>query len=225
MPTSDHYNEKEPLTYRMRIMGSIVIAELLCLALVLFWPIADQESSKNLVYNTEEIINIQAPVRTKQASSPQPPPSPKVPIPVPNDEPIEEEEIEFTEELFSDSGDSLSVTTGEGGQGDDEIVGNPEVAPSVISIEEPTFENNSPNKIDIYVTFLVNKKGTVDEASVDKILKYDDDGNATIPIEEEEVVGILPKIIEAALNWKFRPAKVEGKPVRAYNTQIFTVNY
>lgn len=211
------------LNYRVRIMSGIVIAELLFLALIHFWPVTESTNTFRISEADEEIA-LQAPVRTRQQSAPPPPPAAPVPIPVPNDEPIEEQEIEFPEDIFSDSFDSLSVTAGEGGEGDDAISGNPEVGPRVSRIEEPTFENKSPEKADIYVSFLVDKQGNVEEATIEKILLYDDDGNATHQVDQVDAE-ILKKTITAALNWKFRPAKVNGKPVRAFTTQLFTVDY
>lgn len=215
--------DKSELTYRIRIMGGIVIAELLFLALIHFWPVSELRNDQD-IYQADEEIAIQAPVRTRQQSAPPPPPSPPVPVPIPNDEPVEEIDIEFPEDIFSESFDSLSVTAGEGGEGDNAIAGNPQIGPSVVRIEEPTFKNESPEKADIYVSFLVDKQGNVEEATIEKIFLYDDDGRPTLRVDQIDEE-ILQKTIKAALNWKFRPAKDKGKPVRAYKTGIFTVDY
>ena len=204
-------------------MAGIVIVQLLMLALVHFWPISKSE----LTYyasEDDEVVQIQAPVRTRQQSKPPPPPAPTVPIPVPNDEPVPEQEIEFPQDITSDSYDTLSVTAGEGGDGDDSISGNPEVPPQIVRIEEPTFQNRSPEKADIYVSFLVDKNGNVEEATIEKIFLYDDDGRPTIPVNAVDAE-VTKRTLSAALNWKFRPAKVNGQPVRAYKTGIFTVDY
>lgn len=212
-----------PFNYRIRVMSGIVVAQLLFLALVHFWPITEVDTTFD-VTEYEEEIQIQAPVRTRQQSAPPPPPSPAVPIPVPNDEPVPEQDVEFPKDITSDSFDSLSVTAGEGGEGDDAISGNPQVPPQIVRIEEPTFQNRSPEKADIYVNFLVDKKGRVEEATIEKILLYDDNGNATIRVDRIDA-DVIKKTISAALNWKFRPAKEKGRPVRAYKTGIFTVDY
>lgn len=212
-----------PYNYKVRMMGAIAAVQLLLLALVHFWPISESEPTY-YASEDDEIVRIQAPVRTTQQSKPPPPPAPSVPIPVPNDEPVPEEEIEFPREITADSYDSLSVTAGQGGDGDDAISGNPEVPPQIMRIEEPTFQNNSPEKADIYVSFLVNKKGTVEEATIEKIFLYDDDGRPTIRVDAVDAE-VTKRTLSAALNWKFRPAKVNGKPVRAYKTGIFTVDY
>lgn len=212
-----------PFNYHIRMMAAIAVAQLLFLGLVHFWPINESEPTY-YVSEEDEIISIQAPVRTAQESKPPPPPSPTVPIPVPNDEPVPELELEFPQDLYSDSYDTLSVTAGEGGDGDDEVAGNPEVPPQILRIEEPTFQNRSPEKADIYVNFLVNKNGTVEEATIDKILLYDDNGRPTLSVDSIDSE-VIKRTISAALNWKFRPAKVNGKTVRAYKTGIFTVDY
>ena len=222
MSDSQSHTTISSLSYKNRMMAAIIMAELLCLALVLFWPLPDAQKEP-VIFSDDDEIAIQAPVRTQQQNAPPPPPAPQVPIPVPNDEVIQEE-IEFPEDIFSESYDTLSTTAGEGGQGDDEIAGNPQIGPSILRIEEPTFSNNSPEKADIYVTFLVSKKGLVEEAVIEKIFLYDDDGNPSIRVDQidEEVI---KRTIKAALNWKFRPAKDNGEPVRAYTTGIFTVDY
>jgi outer membrane biosynthesis protein TonB len=216
-------SEKDPIIYRIRIMSSIVAAEFLCLAMVLFWPVTEGENSFDNIYVADDVTQIQAPVRTLQESAPPPPPSPQVPIPVPNDEPIVEQDIEFPESIFSESFDSLSVTAGEGGEGDDRISGNPDTGPAVMRIEEPTFENRSPEKADIYVKFLVDTKGNVEDASIDKIFLYDNDRPSEVVDEIDAEV--MQRTLKAALNWKFRPAKENGKVVRAYTVNIFTVDY
>lgn len=205
------------------MMGAIVIAELIFLSLVHFWPLSES-GPNDQIYVVQEETEIQAPVRTRQQGSPPPPPSPQVPIPVPNDEPIEEQDIEFPQDIFADNFDSLSVSAGKGGIGKDPIAGNPQIGPSVIRIEEPTFKNESPEKADIYVSFLVDKQGSVEEATIQKIFLYDDDGNPTKQVQQIRA-DVLQRTIMAALNWEFRPARDNGEPVRAYKTGIFTVDY
>lgn len=223
MSESSSNNAQYPFNYRIRVMSGIVVAQLLFLALVHFWPVTEPDNTF-FVSEDDEEIQIQAPVRTRQQSTPPPPPSPTVPIPVPNDEPVPEQDVEFPDETFSESFDSLSVTSGEGGEGNDPISGDPQVPPQIVRIEEPTFQNRSPEKADIYVNFLVDKKGRVEEATIDRILLYDDNGNATLRVDRIDA-DVIKKTISAALNWRFRPAKENGEPVRAYKTGIFTVDY
>lgn len=222
MPGHKQKSNRGAATYRIRIMSSIVAAQLLCLALVLFWPIPEKEEVFQDVTETTEEAVVQAPVRTQQQSSPPPPPAPQVPVPVPNDEVIEEEEIDFTEEAFADSYDSLSTTAGEApAQGQNQIVSNPTIGPRVIRIVEPPLKKGE-NSYEIAVEFLVDKEGNVEEAVIMSIYTLDDEGNQLEKVTNIED-RIVEEVIKAALNWKFRPAQNNGEPVRAYTKNYFTI--
>ena len=54
-------------------MGGIIIAEIIFLALIHFWPVT-QPSNTFRIVETDEEIAIQAPVQTRQQSAPPPPP-------------------------------------------------------------------------------------------------------------------------------------------------------
>lgn len=203
-------------------MGSIVIAELLCLALVLFWPIPEQDKVyQDIRENTEEVA-IRAPVQTRQQSKPPPPPAPPVPVPVPNDQVIEEE-IEFTDEIFSNSYDSLSITAGQGGlEGEGQIVENPSIGPRVIRIVEPPIKQEGEDRYEIVVEFLVDKEGDVEEAVIVGIYLLDEEGNRLEKVNNINE-NIATEVIKAAMNWKFRPARQNGERVRSYTKNFFTI--
>lgn len=217
------HKERGIYTYKIRIMSSIVVAELLCLALVIFWPLPDQEKVyQDITENTEEVV-VQAPVQTRQQSKPPPPPAPPVPVPVPNDQVIEEQELEFTDDIFSNSFDSLSTTAGQGGlEGEDRIVENPAIGPRVIRIVEPPIKQEGKDRYEIAVEFLVDKEGNVEEAVIVGIYRLDEEGN-----RKEKVLqisdNITTEVIKAAMDWKFRPAQQNGKPVRSYTKNYFTI--
>jgi len=210
----------------------VVVAELLCLLIVLYWPVSSPESTTiDFSTGNEPLALIDPPVITHQQSAPSAPPAPQVPVPVPNDEAIEQEVI-LPQINISNFGDPLATGTGsqdqsgteEGGVGEGQVVGDPQTPPRVIRIVEPTFENRSPNKADIYVKFLVNKDGTVENATISRILLYDEEGNPTMEVDQI-TDRVVKATIQAAMDWKFRPAKEDEKPVQAYSTQVFIVDY
>src|SRR5699024_2696117 len=104
------------------------------------------------------------------------------------------------------------------------VYDHPEKPPSIVYIVEPTIENKTKEKALIYVSFLVNKKGDVEEAVIKRILLFDNEGNPTIEVNDLDK-RVLSAVIKAALQWEFRPAKVENEAVRAHTLQTFTVDY
>ncbi len=218
------YNKEEKKRYKIRMMASVIAVELFMLALVLFWPATEKAAIYQDTFESEGTTIVEAPVITHQAGNPPPPPSPQIPVEVPDEVIVEEQQIEFLE--FNDVGeaDPASLITGNRGGVSGKIYNNPELAPSILYIVEPTIENRTDNKALIYVSFLVNKEGNVEEATIDRILLFDDEGNPTIKVQQINR-RVLSATLEAALDWKFRPAKVNGEPVRAYTLQTFTIDY
>jgi hypothetical protein len=203
-------------------MAAIAAAELALTLMVLFWPALKPGHKQQTYHPVNNETHLLLPVITHQQSSPPPPPAPKVPVPVPNDQPIKVKFEHFPKKISLNISDSLSVTAGSGGQGKNNIVGNPAVGPRVVRIVEPSYENKTENRYEITVRFLVNKKGRVDEAKITAIYQLDENGNRTKKVTHINPV-IRKKVIEASLNWRFKPAKDHGKPVRAYTKNYFTI--
>jgi outer membrane biosynthesis protein TonB len=223
----EHTFRQEP-SYRVRIMACVIAAEVIAIGIFQFWPSPDKpDNSFKDINFAEDTISLEDVVRTKQQSSPPPPPKPQVPIPVPNDEVIEEEQITLDDLNISEYSDSLSVST-IGSRGDaDKPVSSPQVNPSVIHIVEPTVPEAAKKaniKAEIYVSFLVDKQGRVEEATISEIKLYD---QKTGNVKKVETINydLTEATLNAALQWKFRPAKNEGKPVKAYSRQVFTFGF
>lgn len=176
---------------------------------------------------SEDAVTTPDVVMTRQQSRPPPPPRPQAPVPVPNDKIIEDKIIDLDIINPSDFSDSLSeMNTGEQGKSD-QVVGNPQTSPQVIRIVEP----NEPDaareaniKAELWVNFLVKKDGTVEDASISKIKLYNRETGES-HIVQSIGYGITEATLNAALQWKFKPAKNNGKPVKAYSTQIFTYGF
>lgn len=211
-------------TYRVRILGCIVVVQLIVLGIINFWPAPEgpEKTYQDIVFSDDEVLD--EVVITKQQDTPPPPPKPQIPVPVPNDKVIEEEIIELDNISFSEYSDSLSVEL-MGSKGDsDQAMANPQTSPSVVRIVEPTVPEAAKEakvKAEIWVNFLVNEKGLVEEANIAEIRLYDKE------TENYKVVntinyGLTEATLKAALQWKFRPAKDNGQIVKAYIKHIFT---
>jgi len=204
-------------------MLSLVIAQLLLIGIFKFWPKEEEEETVYQEESVQQVTLIDEVEITVQESAPPAPPKPQIPQPVPDDE-VVEEEIEFDAELnlldmpISDPGKG----TGEFGD-EDVIVSNPQLPPTVVKIVEATPPSNVPQefkgKLEMIVNFLVDKNGDVEEVSIVEIRKYNDDGSyETLPYLQH---GLMDAVLEAALRWKFRPARQNGEPVKSYTKQRF----
>lgn len=210
------------------MMACVIAAEIVALGFFNLWPAPDiAKEPQQQVNFSDDAIAIEDVVRTKQQNSPPPPPKPQVPIPVPNDEVIEEEIITLEDLNISKYSDSLSEAM-VGSEGDaDKPVSSPEVSPSIIHIVEPTVPNAAKEakiKAEIYVSFLVDKEGKVEDANISQIKLYDSESGK---VENVQTIGygLTEATIKAALQWKFRPATNEGQPVRTYTRQVFSFGF
>lgn len=215
------------LSYRNRILSSIVIAELLAWSVFALWPVPNQERTyQDIVFADNEAI-IDEMVITTQKSSPPPPPRPQVPIPVPDDEVIEDEILTLEDIDISEYTDSMSVM-GVGRVGnEDQVASNPQMPPSVIRIVEPTMPEAAKKadiKAEILVSFLVNKEGQVEEATISQIKVYNKDSKSYEMVDHIDY-GLTDATLQAALQWRFRPAKNNGEVVKSYTKHFFSFGF
>ena len=221
------YTEDSNNGYRIRVLTAIAIVELMVIAIFNFWPVSESTSTGQKIDFSDDAIALEDVVRTEQQNSPPPPPKPQIPIPEPTDEVIEEDPIELDDLNVSEYSDSLSLEM-VGSEGDaDEPVSSPQVAPQVIHIVEPTVPEAAKEaniKAEIWVNFLVNTEGKVEEASITEIVLYDQESGERKRVDRIDY-GLTEATLTAALQWRFRPARNKGQPVKAYSRQIFTFGF
>ena len=188
-----------------------------------FWP---SDARQKATYESEppqqEVLIDEIQI-TKQRSSPPPPPKPQIPQPVPSDEVIEFEP-DFEIDLQTPEMPDLEFGTGTAMDGDEaSIVSNPQIPPTVVRIVEASSPDGVPpelkGNIEMIVNFLVDKDGRVEEASIIEIRKYT--GNGEYEVLEFIEYGLMDAVLRAALQWRFRPARQDGEPVRAFTRQRF----
>ncbi|MDZ7681133.1 MAG: hypothetical protein U5J63_05310 [Fodinibius sp.] len=143
-------------TYRHRMMVCVVVAELIAIGVFKLWPAPASGDKTFQDIENSDAVAIEDVVVTRQQDRPPPPPAPQAPIPEPTDKIIEEEIVEINEINVSDYSDSLSVAM-RGSQGEAEKpTTNPQTAPSVVRIVEPTVPKAAKEanvKAEIWVTF------------------------------------------------------------------------
>lgn len=229
MQLSKRNNEHKESRYRLRILSCIALAELIALAFFNLWPVPEPgDDDSQEIYSSEENITLEDVQITRQESRPPPPPRPQVPVPVPDDEIVEEdfpelEDINITE--YADDPLSEQVVGQQGTS--DEVVSSPQIGPSVVRIVEPHTPEEAKKaniKVEVWVTFLVDKEGRVEDANISQIRLFEgNDGDYKTP--ETIGYGITEATLKAALQWKFRPARHNGEPVKAYTRHIFTYGF
>lgn len=227
MPDFLQHIKKHENGYRIRIMMSIVIVELLLIITFNIRSSIDLSANPSNVNFTEDAIAIEDIVRTEQQNSPPSPPKPQVPIPEPTDKIIEEEIIELEDLNISKYSDSLSLEM-IGSDGDaDKPVSSPQIAPQVVHIVEPTIPDEAKKaniKAEIWVNFLVDTQGKVEEASISNITLHDQKSGESKTVDRINY-GLTKATLNAALQWKFRPARNDGEPVKAYSKQVFSYGF
>ncbi len=219
-----HRNKREK-NYRNHILVNVIVVEILLIGLFRFWP--TYKTSPDIPsFSTAEHPLILADVTiTRQGGTPPMPPMPSVPVVVPNNTVIQDPIPELNMNNILDL-KGLPGNTGLGGEGGGppSIVSNPQKPPSVVKIVEPAVPSAAKKaniKVEIVVNFLVDADGKVDKATITQIKLYNND------LKEYKIVksigyGIPKATIDAAMQWRFRPAQQDGKSVRAYTKHIFT---
>lgn len=228
MRGSQKHTDRRDSVYRIRIMACVIASEVLAIGFFTLWPIlGNTNQTKQKIDFSNEAIALEDVVMTRQQNTPAAPPKPQVPVPVPNDKVIEDEIITLDDINITEYSDSLSMAVF-GNQGEsDEPVSSPQTSPSVIRIMEPTVPDAAKKaniKAEIWVTFLVDQQGTVEEASISQIKLYDRKTGEVKNVNSIDY-GLTEATLNAALQWKFRPAKNNGKAVKAYTRQIFTYGF
>lgn len=228
MASDNKYIELKGSAYRVRILACIAFAELIFLGFFNLWPVTGpSNNASQQVSFSENAVDLSDVVMTRQESRPPPPPRPQAPVPVPNDKIIKDKIINLDIVNNSDFSDSLSLQkVGEQGNSD-RVVGNPQTPPQILRIVEPTepdVAREAKIKAEIWVEMLVSKEGKVEDANITKIKLFDRATGKT-QIVQTIGYGITEATLKAALEWKFKPAKNNGKPVKTYSTQIFTYGF
>lgn len=213
--------------YELRILGSTIASLLLLLAVILWWPLPDDDVP-DTVFDArgKEVVQLKEIAQTRHAEHRKPPPPvPQPPIPVPDDVLLSEEVIELIEfnpdDAPADAGDAPPAESGDEGP---MLVARAEQAPRPLKYVEPEYTPEArKNRIraEIVVKVLVDESGRVLESEIVEMFLLGEKGMPKKPVDKVGY-GLEEAALSAADRWRFRPAQHQGRIVRSYQTLTFT---
>ena len=228
MATRFDRSQRQSRAYRLRILGSIVVAQLLVIAFVTWWPNIQWMPDDDLIYNTrgQDLIALEEIQPTRHAQKPPPPPPPLIPTVVADDIILEEEiEIEDTFLVLEEYADNLFEDTSNiTAAGSNTTSKAPERGPKEMRFVEPEWPREARRKrvrADVMVEVLVDEKGLVRDARVVDRYLYEKDSDEKEQVAELKY-GLEEAAVAAAKRWMFQPARQDGNPVKSYKTITFS---
>ena len=201
-------------TYILRIETGLILS--LSIILTVFkMEIRPDTESDLYVPISEEIVQMEQAIQTKQQEYVPPPPRPVVPIEVPNSEIIEDEIIFMDSELNIGDFNEIPILpptpAGEGQEAEEEeifvvveqapeLIGGLQYAQSLINYPDIALEANIQGRV--IVQMVIDKNGNVQQPRVVRGI-----GGGC----DEEAVRVLKQV-------KFKPGMQRGKPVSVQYT-------
>lgn len=204
---SDNANLRKQ--YPLFVQVGLVVS--LLLLVVAFRVNLDTGQNFKVDMQQQEVVEMEEIQQTEQETKPPPPPKPPVPVEVPNNEVIENEDVDFDSSL--DLNESLNTDQGpppaddgEEEEEEQEVFVVVEEQPQLIggmkalqeSVEYPSFARKAGIEGRVFVQFVV-----------------DENGNVQNPTVTRGVHKLLNEAaVEAVKKQKFKPGKQRGKAVK-----------
>lgn len=199
---------------------------MLAISFFRFWPVTPSPERIEEVVRQSSPITIEQILPTVQQASIPAPPRPRVPVLAPEYE-IVEEDVVIEDLPLPELPNFQEFSQGQGqiaNAQDGAPVQNPRRAPSVVRIVEPTLAAAARDlKAEITVRFLISATGAVEEARIVEMRLYEKNGSSKVV--QGIGKGVEQSVLEAAYEWKFRPAQHMGEAVKAFSTQIFSIGF
>jgi periplasmic protein TonB len=213
--------------YTLRVLASTVVALLVMIGLVRYWPAIVPNERPDSLYDVrgERVVTMEMIEPTRQALRAPPPPRPLPPIVVPNDVELAEEIIEIDAEITLNTG----AVGGGGSEGVAEagapsFVPRAQEAPKPIRFVEPEYSREARRRkirAQIVVEVRVDEKGSVLESRIIDRFIYET-GPRWTPVRELGY-GVEEAVLAAADRWRFVPARHNGRVVQSLATLEFTI--
>ncbi len=200
---------KEP-TANLRKYYTVFLQLGLLATLVIFIVAVNVEwigaETEEYVLDEQEVIEMEEIIQTEHIETPPPPPRPPVPQEVPNDEIIEDHDFDIDAEMRLDGPMDLPPPPQEDEEPEEDFFTVVEQMPELIGglaelqsrIEYPEQARRAGIEGRVYVQFIVNEEGRVEDPQVIRGIGGGADEEALRAVREAE----------------FRPGMQRGRPVR-----------
>ncbi len=205
-------------TYTLRILSTLIIAQVLVLACIKFWPLSSLENPVDVAYPDSDAIMMEEIVQTFQPRSTPQPVTPLPPIIKSDDIILDEEPILELDPLLISGPpaeelpmDSSSVSLGSS------------VPPKPIRIVTPEYPRHAQRRqirAEIIIHVIVDKSGRVQSPQILERYLLDESIQGHTLVEELGY-GLEEAAVNAALKSIFRPAKKGGITVDSYHKLSF----
>ena len=223
-PTRDH---DKAFSYRVRLLLSVVGAQVLLLALVHWWPDLALNNNDKRIFDTrgQDLIAFEEIQPTQQSQKPPPPPPPLIPL-IPEEDVIFEEEIEITDQplVLEEYGEDIMQQDAQSTAGAGRSATAAEIGPKPLRFVEPEYTRAARRRkiaAEVTVEVLVDEKGLVREAKIVERYLVEGPEDAKRSVNELNY-GLEESALAAAQRWMFQPARQNGKPVQSYTTITFS---
>jgi hypothetical protein len=205
---------RAPSTYRLRVLGGGVVALLLCVAFVRWWPTPQAAPHASYSDFSDDRVQLEEIQPTDHDVRRQPPPpAPLPPVVVPNDV-VVNEQIDWSDTSLDivEPGDDAERRDG---QAEEAVArAQPATTARLLRAPQPTYtEAARSNDIRARVAVLVqvSARGVVQDATIRARWRVNASG------EEQPTAtlgyGLDEAALEAARRARFRPARDAGQPV------------
>lgn len=209
----------------IRLLACTAASLCIAIGMVELWPVVRDHAPREIIYTSSgpEIIAIDDILPTTQPAQLPPPPVPLPPIVVPDDT-ILEEDLTFDEDFLrmDDIGLAHEVTPGDVAETEGASA-RAESDPKPIRIAAPEYTRAAKRKnirAEIVVAVVIDRHGRVEQSTItDRFLLSEDDGLRQRV--EELGYGLEESAVTAAERCLFRPARVNGLPVRSQHELSF----
>jgi hypothetical protein len=213
--------EKAP--YQIKIKVSVVITLSFVTLLFRFFPNNVVFTRELIVFQINEDSQINLIDITRQESSPALPSRPMIQIdPQFTTLDIIDPQIDQLFNIPLEIGDALPFLGTV--DGNTAISVNPQRIARVSRIVEPV----TPTRViqlnqqfRVYVRFLIDSNGSVEEIFITEIQQFNEQAQRFITTRDSQQ-DIAEATMAAAIQWRFRPAEDNGVPVRSMSTHLFT---
>lgn len=207
--------------YSLRVMSCMAFALLLLVLSVRFWPPEGTPKPLDIVYDTEQSIQIDEIVPTTQQRRTPPPPAPLPPIVVPDDA-IIDEELALEMDPLSTTGPEIDTMPPEleGPQNSGVKASHAAKLVRFATPEYPRAADRRNVRAEVVVSVVVDSKGRVQSPRIVELYLLDERSGIRTPVDALGY-GLEEAALSAADRSLFQPARQDGIAVRSNNRLVF----